>query len=168
VPCNLAGIARLLVIFKGKTVQQQWFPTDLDPYKGWKFTAIANAWTNNEVAVEWLQKVFIPNIQPTDFSQKRLLLMDGHGSHITTEFMWQCFQNNILLLYLPPHCSHVLQPLDLGVFSSLKTTLIVSISSSTIGPTFLRTADKFTLTRLLVLSILQQNKLRGNLKTVLR
>ena len=34
--------------------------------------------------------------------------------------MWECFQNNILLLYLPPHTSHVLQPLDLRVFSSLK------------------------------------------------
>jgi hypothetical protein len=28
--------------------------------------------------------------------------------------------NNIYLLFLPAHCSHVLQPLDLGCFSCLK------------------------------------------------
>jgi hypothetical protein len=34
--------------------------------------------------------------------------------------MWECFKNNIHLLFLPPHTSHVLQPLDLLVFSPLK------------------------------------------------
>ena len=36
--------------------------------------------------------------------------------------MWECFSNNIQLLFLPLHTSHVLQPLDLAVFSSLKTS----------------------------------------------
>ena len=35
--------------------------------------------------------------------------------------MTACYLNNIYLLFLPAHCSHVLQPLDLGCFSSLKT-----------------------------------------------
>jgi 4-hydroxybenzoate polyprenyltransferase len=39
----------------------------------------------------------------------------------TTEFMYLCYQNNVHLLFLPPHTSHVLQPLDLSVFSSLKS-----------------------------------------------
>jgi 4-hydroxybenzoate polyprenyltransferase len=34
--------------------------------------------------------------------------------------MWQCFSNKIYVVYLPPHTSHILQPLDLGVFASLK------------------------------------------------
>jgi hypothetical protein len=34
--------------------------------------------------------------------------------------MWECFKNNIHLLFLPPHTSHVLQPLDLSIFSPLK------------------------------------------------
>lgn len=34
--------------------------------------------------------------------------------------MYLCFQYNIYLLYLPPHTSHVLQPLDLAIFSPLK------------------------------------------------
>ncbi|KAI1002841.1 hypothetical protein K3495_g5365 [Podosphaera aphanis] len=47
--------------------------------------------------------------------------MDGHGSHTTTEFLRVCKQNNIELLFLPAHSSHVLQPLDLGVFAPLKS-----------------------------------------------
>jgi hypothetical protein len=34
--------------------------------------------------------------------------------------MWQCYINKVQLLYLPAHCSHILQPLDLAIFSSLK------------------------------------------------
>jgi DDE superfamily endonuclease len=42
----------LLVIFKGKSVQQQWFPLFLNQYKGWKFAATENAWTSDETAIE--------------------------------------------------------------------------------------------------------------------
>ena len=49
-----------LVIFKGKTVQQQQFPKDTTPYKGWEFTATENAWTSDSTAVEQLEKVFLP------------------------------------------------------------------------------------------------------------
>jgi hypothetical protein len=111
-----------LVIFKGKSVQQQWFKTTLDEFKGWKFTATENGWTTDDTALEWLQKVFIPQTAPLDPSETRLLVLDGHGSHETTEFMWECFLHNIQLLFLPPHTSHILQPLDLAVFSSLKTS----------------------------------------------
>jgi DDE superfamily endonuclease/helix-turn-helix, Psq domain/Tc5 transposase DNA-binding domain len=109
-----------LVIFKGKSVQQQWFPEDLQPFYTWEFTASANGWTSDEIAVEWLEKLFIPLAIPSDSREKRLLILDGHGSHETTDFMYLCFQHNIYLLYLPPHTSHVLQPLDLSIFSALK------------------------------------------------
>jgi 4-hydroxybenzoate polyprenyltransferase len=107
-----------LVIFKGKSVQQQWFPQDLSLFKGWEFTATDNAWTTDDTAVEWLTKVFLPQ---TATPEPRLLILDGHGSHETTDFMYLCYQNNVHLLFLPPHSSHVLQPLDLSVFSSLKS-----------------------------------------------
>ncbi|EFQ36792.1 transposase [Colletotrichum graminicola M1.001] len=34
--------------------------------------------------------------------------------------MWKCWRHNIYLLFLPPHSSAVLQPLDVAVFSLLK------------------------------------------------
>jgi hypothetical protein len=115
------GVALLpLVIFKGKSVQQQWFPTFLNEFKYWEFTATENGWTSDDTALEWLRKVFIPRTAPCDPLEARLLILDGHGSHETTEFMWECFSNNIHLLFLPPHTSHILQPLDLSIFSPLK------------------------------------------------
>jgi 4-hydroxybenzoate polyprenyltransferase len=111
---------RPLVMFKGKSVQQQWFGVKLDDYKGWNFDATDNGWTSDATALEWLKKVFIPQTAPRDPKEARLLILDGHGSHETTEFMWECFKNNIHLLFLPPHTSHVLQPLDLSIFSPLK------------------------------------------------
>jgi hypothetical protein len=52
-----------LVIFKGKDVQQQWFPDEEDRllvFKGWAFDTSQNGWTSNAIGLEWLQKVFIP------------------------------------------------------------------------------------------------------------
>ncbi|KAK1837407.1 transposase, partial [Colletotrichum chrysophilum] len=58
-----------LAIYKGKNVQQQWFPLDLTPYESWKFTAIENGWTSDSTAVKWLTEVFIPSTQPGDPSE---------------------------------------------------------------------------------------------------
>lgn len=109
-----------LVIYKGKSVQQQWFGLELRDYKDWKFHATDNGWTTDATALEWLLTVFIPQSAPRDRNDHRLLILDGHGSHETTEFMWECYKHNIHLLFLPPHTSHVLQPLDLSIFSPLK------------------------------------------------
>jgi hypothetical protein len=127
-----------LVIFKGMTVQQQWFPLDLKPFTYWEMTATPNGWICDDSATEWLEKVFIPQSRPENPSEARLLILDGHGSHETTEFMWLCFTNNIYLLFLPPHSSHVLQPLDLSIFSPLKRAyckrlnVLVSLVDSTV------------------------------------
>ena len=52
--------------------------------------------------------------------RKRLLIFDGHGSHLTYEFITYCFDNDIWPYALPPHTSHILQPLDVVVFSPYK------------------------------------------------
>ena len=51
---------------------------------------------------------------------KRLLLCDGYGSYITYEFINFYEKNNILLYFLPPYTSHILQLLDVGVFYAYK------------------------------------------------
>lgn len=50
-----------------------------------------------------------------------MLILDGHGSHTHIDFMWECRVNQVEIIYLPAHSSHVLQPLDLGVFAPLKS-----------------------------------------------
>jgi len=43
-----------------------------------------------------------------------------HGSHATAEFDRFCMERRIIPLYMPPHSSHILQPLDVSCFSPLK------------------------------------------------
>jgi hypothetical protein len=46
----------------------------------------------------------------------RLLIFDGHGSHLTYEFITYCWDNKIIPFGLPSHTSHILQPLDVVIF----------------------------------------------------
>ncbi|KIL55069.1 hypothetical protein M378DRAFT_58967, partial [Amanita muscaria Koide BX008] len=41
---------------------------------------------------------------------------DGHGSHEQLELINLARKHNIILFCLPPHTTHKLQPLDVGVF----------------------------------------------------
>ncbi|PWW78416.1 DDE-domain-containing protein [Tuber magnatum] len=50
----------------------------------------------------------------------RILILDGHGSHITWKFARFCKQRNIILFCLPSHSTHLLQPLAMGIFSPLQ------------------------------------------------
>ena len=47
--------------------------------------------------------------------------MDGHSSHVNLGFLDYADQNRILVVILPSHSTHRLQPLDVGLFSSLAT-----------------------------------------------
>ena len=50
----------------------------------------------------------------------RLLVLDSHGSHSSLEFNLFYKEHLIITLYILPHSSHLLQPLDVSCFSVLK------------------------------------------------
>ena len=72
------------------------------------------------MGLQWLKQVFEPCIRERAWNKQRLLIADGHGSHIRADFIVYCMENAIDLLIMPPHCSHLLQPLDIGVFAAFK------------------------------------------------
>ena len=49
-----------LVIFKGKSVQRQWFPDDQSGMQGWHFEAQDNGFIDCGIAQGWLENCFIP------------------------------------------------------------------------------------------------------------
>ena len=49
-----------------------------------------------------------------------MLVLDRHESHESAEFQEYCKAHNIITLGLPPHSSHLTQPLDVGCFGVLK------------------------------------------------
>ena len=93
------------------------------------FVVNNKGWINNLYGIAWLyhfdQQTMLSLSTPDEY---HLLLCDGHDSHILAEFVGYCLQNQIKLVLLPPHSSHLLQPLDVSVFSPLKKVLAVQQS----------------------------------------
>ena len=49
-----------------------------------------------------------------------VLFLDGHSSHVSISVAQFCLEHEIILYCLPPHASHILQPLDVAVFGPMK------------------------------------------------
>jgi len=95
-----------------------WY-TECDLPADWRIATTDNGWTTNAVGLDWI-KHFDYHTAPRTKGKYRLLILDGHESHHSTEFELYCQQNNIITLCMPPHSSHLLQPLDVGCFGPLK------------------------------------------------
>jgi hypothetical protein len=85
----------------------------------WRIATTDNGWTTNAVGLDWI-KHFDYHTAPRTKGTYRLLILDGHESHHSTEFELYCKENNIVTLCMPPHSSYRLQPLDVGCFRPLK------------------------------------------------
>jgi len=79
----------------------------------------ANGWTDSEHAIHWVIHHFDIYTKPSN-NQFRLLILDGHESHIFLGFIRACEERRIVPICLPPHSTHLLQPLDVGCFGTLK------------------------------------------------
>jgi hypothetical protein len=108
-------LTRPWVIFKAKQHQKAWFSAFPEVHIGLS----DNGWTDNEIGLEWLKKCFEPETRCGD--EYRLLILDGHASHISTKAIKFCVASKIIPLCLPPHTTHLLQPLDVGIFAALAT-----------------------------------------------
>jgi hypothetical protein len=106
------------LIFAGKYHLSAWYE-EADIPRDWAIAVSDNGWTNNELGVEWL-KHFNAYTKARTVGARRLLILDGHESHHSLEFQELCKEYNIYTLCMPPHSSHLLQPLDVGCFSPLK------------------------------------------------
>ena len=68
---------------------------------------------------------FLSNIPP---SRPVLLIMDGHSSHVSIDVIQLAQDTGIHLLCVPAHTTHILQPLDIGVFKSFKSNFTKACS----------------------------------------
>lgn len=58
--------------------------------------------------------------------------MDGHKTHVAAEATAFMLANNIKLLLLPAHTSHLIQPLDVSVFAAYKAGYRRSIGDTSL------------------------------------
>ncbi|CAH2084120.1 unnamed protein product [Euphydryas editha] len=86
-----------------------------------------SGWINAEIFVTVLK-----HIQKHTLSSKEhpiLLLCDNHESHISLQAITYARDNGITFVSFPPHTSHRLQPLDVGVFGPFKAKLKIAFNN---------------------------------------
>ena len=106
------------IIVAGQHHLTNWYEDSTLP-PDWVIATTPNGWTTNEKGVERIQH-FERHTRGRSSGAYRLLVMDGHESHHSTEFELFCQDRKIITLCMPPHSSHILQPLNVGCFGALK------------------------------------------------
>lgn len=119
--CGVSGDGFALppfLVVQGRFHLANWYSHDQIP-DDWPVKTTTNGWTDNDAGMDWLRH-FDQHTKLRREGAYRLLVLDGHESHVNANFTTYCKDNNIITLCLPPHSSHLTQPLDVGCFSVLK------------------------------------------------
>ena len=75
---------------------------------------LEKGWTDQELFSFWMTQLLVKFTPP---AHPVLLLIDGHSSHYEPDTIKEA---GIMMLCLPPHSTHVVQPLDVSFFRPLK------------------------------------------------
>lgn len=115
---NAAGdLAPTLIIFKGKRVMAK-------HTTGWPeamYTSTENGYMENEIWESWCSK-FVEFTNPTA-DNPVVLIADQHDSRHYMPAVEYLTAHHVRFLVLPPHTTHILQPLDVGFFGPFKMQL---------------------------------------------
>ena len=103
-----------MVIYDRKTLKQELYKGEIDETI---YGLTDNGWSNSEMFDTWFNKHFlryIPAVRPV------LLMLDGHSSHYNPSTVRMAAEQQVIIFCLPPHTTHLTQPLDKSCFSALK------------------------------------------------
>ena len=82
-----------------------------------------SSWIDKDMFLTWLRH-FAIHVKPSH-DRPVLLIMDGHSSHTRSlAAIYFARKNGIVMLSLPPHSTHKLQPLDVAFFKPLQSYYI--------------------------------------------
>jgi hypothetical protein len=118
-----------------------------EEYPCW-FASSPNGWTSDELGLSWLQSHSDPQTSEKARRDWGLLILDGHGSHCTLDFLEWCHKRRILVAIYPPHSTHRLQPLDVSLFNPLATYYSQALDAHTrqsLGLSSVSKRDFFTI-----------------------
>jgi len=108
-----------MIIHKGKNIGKGW--SNGAPY-GTLVRVSDKGYINKDLFLEFGLS-FVSFLQRENLmdGKPHIVVLDSHYAHLyNVEFLELMRKNNIHVFALPSHCSHWLQPLDRGIFRSLK------------------------------------------------
>ena len=115
--CSTGATIAPVLIIPGKMHMETWYHKNLNGRE--RILLSESGYTNDELALIWLEQ-FIKETLSDKNSEWKVIILDSHTSHITPELRIRAEEYNIHLYALPSHLTHVLQPLDVGIFGPYK------------------------------------------------
>jgi hypothetical protein len=115
--CNAAGqFIPPMVIYRRQRLTVEM--TNGGP-PGTLYSCQEKGWMSNEGFNEWLEH-FIAHAHPSP-QKPVILILDGHVSHTKNlTALTRAKEAGVVMVSLPPHCTHKLQPLDVAFFAPFK------------------------------------------------
>lgn len=86
--------------------------------KNTKYNRTKSGWFDAATFQDWFERLALPWAK--QLPGRKVLIGDNLSSHVQLEILRECQRNNIIFVFLPPHSTHLTQPLDVGFFRSLK------------------------------------------------
>ena len=112
---NAAGsVIPPMVIFEGQRFNPEW---SKDEVPDTLYGMSEKGWTDQEMFFFWMTELFVKHIPP---AHPVLLLVDGHSSRYEPDTIRAAAEQGVIVFCLPPHCTHLAQPLDISFFRPLK------------------------------------------------
>lgn len=133
--CADGTALRPYYIFKGQRCQVSWIQDD--PLHA-NYSVSPNGWTDCEICRKW-GEAFWEQIKHKP--GKHLLILDGHNSHVSIEFVKFCKEHGIELACFPSHATGFLQPLDVGIFGPLSHAWSKVLTNEMTGGVHIRKQD---------------------------
>ena len=116
----IGDIVPPMLIYKGKQIMASWtkdYDVSLD-----KHTLLAiseSGWSNTGLFHQYL-KHFVKFTNDLAGNCWRMLVFDGHKSHVDIDNVLWLLERRVISVCLPPHFTNIMQPLDVGCFGPLQ------------------------------------------------
>lgn len=108
-------LAPLYVNYKSEKLWSTW--TENGP-TGARYNRTKSGWFDHQSFEDWFTSLLLPILKKQ--TGTKVIIGDNLSSHINLEVLNLCQANNIKFIALPPNSTHLLQPLDVAYFRSMK------------------------------------------------
>ena len=103
-----------MVVYRAENIYEGWMRGGV---KDCVYATTPSGWFDSKTFEKWFRQVILPYFQKTP--EKYVLFGGNLASHFNMDVVRLAAENNIYFVMLPPNGTHLLQPLDVAVFSSL-------------------------------------------------
>ena len=104
-----------MILYKAKNYYEVW---EEGRPVGTTYAATKSGWFHSETFATWFTECFLPRANKQ--VGPKILLGDNLASHFNPNVVELAAQHDIYFVMLPPNATHIMQPLDVAVFASMK------------------------------------------------